>query len=263
MPGVTRSKYFGRILFLLSCLFTAGLTGEAVLLLRAHPESHRGLLLVQFSLVLLGVFWIRSLERRLAEAGLPRWSFWPYFLIVFTACFGGHVLKKINGPETLGLFLLLQLPAFLFQSQHAPAQIGVGVAPVQRKPSRPGVPVGAAEFSIYLFLLFNLWNVLHLLHGDVSGFEHVKALRLTLDAGSWLLIVPWFFSVRGRMKALGRLRWTMHFCALTLIPCLMLFYCKALHFIEALILFTALQIPTVFLRREWISAKLIPEDQDS
>jgi hypothetical protein len=215
---------------------------------------------VQFSLVLLGVFWIRSLESRLADAGLPRWSFWPYFLIVFTACFGGHALKTISAPETLGLFLLLQLPAVLFQSQPAPAHTDVDTSQALKKPARPVTPIGAVEFSIYLFLLVNLWNVLHLLQSDVSGFAHAKTLRLALLAGSWLLCVPWFYSVRGRFRALGWMRWTMLFCALTSLPCLLLFYFRELHFLQVLILFTALQLPAIFLRRKGIPARVIYED---
>jgi hypothetical protein len=253
-----------RISFLISLIAVAALGGGAMRLLAAHAESHHAQLAVGYCLAILGVVWIRSLGSRLIDAGLPRWAFWPFFLIVFTACFGGHIMKKITGPETLGLFLLLQLPAMLFQSQPLAAESSPqAVAPAPRKPAPPVTPIGAVEFAIYLFLLVNLWTVLHLLLSDVSGFAHVKALRLALDAGSCLLLVAWFFSVRGRLKALGRLRWTIHFCALALIPCLLLFYFREMHFLQALLLFTILQIPAVFLRREWISARLIPEDQDS
>jgi hypothetical protein len=263
LPGVTFFKHVGRIPYLFSCLLVAGLSSEAALLLRAHPYSHRGLLLVQFSMVLLGVFWIRSLESRLADAGLPRWSFWPYFLIVFTACFGGHVLKMISSPETLGLFLLFQFPAVLFQSQPAPVQIAGGAAPAPRKPGRPVAPIGAVEFAVYLFLLVNLWNVFHLLQSDVSIFENAKNLKRALQAGSWLLCVPWFYSLRARFSALGWARWAMLFCALTLLPCLLLFYFRELRFWQALILFAVLQLPAIFLRREWYPARLISEDQNS
>jgi hypothetical protein len=259
------SKNLSRIPFLFSLITVSVLSGGVIHLMQAHAESHRAQLAVGYCLAVLGVVWIRSLESRLRNAGLPNWAFWPYFLIVFTACFGGHALKVTSGPETLGLFLLLQLPAMLFQSQAAESsqQTYDRVAQPPKKPARPVTPIGAVEFAIYLFLLVNLWNVLHLLLGDVSGFSHVKALRIAMNAGSWLLLAPWFFSVRGRLKALGRLRWTMHFCALTLIPCLLLFYFRELGFLQALILFTVLQIPVIFLRRNWISARFISEDQDS
>jgi hypothetical protein len=149
----------------------------------------------------------------------------------------------------------------LFQSQPLAVEPSpLKVAPAPRKPARPVTPIGAVEFAIYLFLLVNLWNVLHLLHIDVSGFVQVKTLRLALDAGSWLLCVPWILCVRGRLKALGRLRWAMHFCAFTLIPCLLLIYFEEMRFLQALILFTVLQIPAILLRREWISARFISED---
>jgi hypothetical protein len=201
------------------------------------------------------------------DAGLPRWTFWPFFLIVFTACFGGHVTKRINGPETLGLFLLLQLPAVLFQSQPSSSELLAREsgrdAPLRGKPARKVTPIGAIEFAIYLLLIVNLWNVLYLLRGDVSGYLQVKTMRMAMDAASTLLGVAWYFALRGRLKALDRVRWTMHFCALTLVPCLLLFYFRELRFLQALILFTALQIPAVFLRCEWIPARWVPEDQDS
>jgi hypothetical protein len=64
------------------------------------------------------------------------------------------------------------------------------------------------------------------------------------------------------MQALHRVRWTMHFCALTLVPCLLLFYFRELRFPQALLLFAILQIPVIFLRLEWIPPRLIPEDQE-
>jgi hypothetical protein len=247
-------------------IVVAALSAGAMRLLAAHAGSHRAQLAVGYCLVLLGVVWVKSLGSRLSNAGLPRWTFWPFFLIVFTACFGGHALKMTSGPETLGLFLLLQLPAMLFQSQPTPADQAdantVEGAQKQRKPTRPVVPISAVEFAIFLTLLANLWNVLYLLHWDVGGFAHAKALRLAMTVAFWLLCVPWYLSVRGRLKALGRLRWTMHFCALTIFPSLLLFYFREIRFLQALILFAALQTPAIFLRREWISARLIPEDQD-
>jgi hypothetical protein len=92
---------------------------------------------------------------------------------------------------------------------------------------------------------------------------HLRNWRYALDAGSWLLCVPWFFSVRGRLKALGRMRWTMVFCATVFFPCLLLFYFREISFQWALVLFAALQIPAVLLRRELIPARFFPEDSDS
>jgi len=53
---------------------------------------------------------------------MARWWFWPYFLFVFTVCFGAHAKGITNGPRTLALFLLLQIPALLLQSQPAPGE---------------------------------------------------------------------------------------------------------------------------------------------
>jgi hypothetical protein len=266
-------KQLSRVTFLLSCLLVAGLSGAAQRLLQAHAESRRAWAAVGYCLILLGVFWIRSLERRLADAGLPRWSFWPYFLIVFTACPAAHLLKYTNSQETLGLFLLLQLPAVLFESNPAPAGLSPQSALLEKasarlaaqnlKPARPVAPLGAVEFAVFILLIAGLWHVLHLLRGDVGGMAHARNWRYALDAVSWLLCAPWFFCVRGRLKALGRMRLLMAFCFIVLIPCLLLFYIREITFPQALVLFAALQLPAVLLRREYIPARFFPEDSDS
>jgi hypothetical protein len=257
------SKQIGRVTFLFSCVLVAGVSGAALRLLQAHAESRRAWMAVGYCLILLGVFWIRSLERRLADAGLPRWSFWPYFLIVFTGCLAAHGLKVATKQETLGLFLLLQLPAVLFESKSATAELSPEGVKLPVKPVRPVAPLGALEFAIFLMLIAGLWHVLHLLRGDVGGMAHGRAWRYALDTGSWLLCVPWFFSVRGRLKALGRMRWTMILCAIVLFSFLLLFYFRVLTFSQALVLFVVLQIPMIALRREWISARFFPVDSDS
>lgn len=257
----------GRIRFLLSLALIAVLGGGVLRLWRPHAGNPRATMLLEYCLVLLGVFWIRSLERRLRDAGLPRWCFWPYFLIVFTACFAAHALRFANSPRTLALFFLLQLPAILFQSAPAPAGLlppgAQAAASHKNKPARPVAPLGAVEFAIYLLLIAGLWHVLHLLRGDVGGMDHSRALKLALDAASGLLLLPWFFSVRGRLKSLGRARWTMVFCAAVLVVCLLPLAFRLLSFPLAIALFVALQIPAIFLRREAISARFFPVDKDS
>ncbi len=263
MPNSTLYKQLGRITYLLSCLLVAGVSGAALRLLQAHAESRRAWMAVGYCLILLGVFWIRSLERRLADAGLPRWTFWPYFLIVFTGCLAARGLKVATSPETLGLFLLLQLPAVLFESKSAPGELSPEGVKFPAKPARPVAPYSALEFTVFVLLIAGLWHVLHLLRGDVGGMAHSRAWRYALDAGSWLLCLPWYFSVRGRLKALGRMRWTMVFCATVFISGLLLFYFRVISFPWAIVLFVVLQLPAVLLRREWISARFFPEDWDS
>ena len=131
------------------------------------------------------------------------------------------------------------------------------------KPARPVAPLGAFEFAVFVLLIAGLWQVLHLLRGDVVGMAHSRAWRYALDAGSWLLCVPWFFTVRGRLKALGRLRWTKVLCAVVLIFCLLMFYFRVITFPQAIVLFVVLQIPAVLLHRELIPARFFAEDSDS
>jgi len=266
LSNSTLYKRMGRLGFLLSSVFVAVLCGVALYLLRAHAESHRALLAVAYGFVILGVFWLRSLESRLMDAGAPRWCFWPYFLIVFTGCLAAHGLKVTNGLETLALFLVLQLPLAFWPGKPAQTRIlsesDSLSASRRRKPSRRVTPLGAFEFAVYVLLIAGLWYVLHLLRGDVSGMAMARNLRYALDAGSGLLCVLWIFSARGRLKALGRTRWTLVFCSIVLIPCLLLFALRVISFSHALLLFVALQIPVVLLRRESIPSRFLPVDTD-
>jgi hypothetical protein len=260
-------RQMGRIKFLLSLALIAVLGGAALRLWRPHASSPRATMLLEYCLALLGVFWIRSLERRLRDAGLPRWCFWPYFLIAFTACFAVHALRYANLPRTIELFFLLQLPAILFQSAPAPAGLlseSANAAAAQKsKPSRPVTPLGAFEFAIYLLLIAGLWQVLHLLRSDMSIMPHARVWKLSLNAASVLLCLAWFFSVRGRLRSLGRTRWTFAFCAFVLAVCLLPLAFRLIGFPLAIVLFVALQIPVVFLRRGALSARFFPVDRDS
>jgi hypothetical protein len=257
----------GRIKFLLSLALIAVSGGALLRLWRPHAESPRATLLLEYCLALLGVFWIRSLERRLRDAGLRRWCFWPYFLIVFTACFAVHALQFANLPRTIGLFFLLQLPAILFESAPEPSGLLSGsasaLAPPNSKPARPITPLGPVEFVIFLLLIAGLWQVLHLLSGDMSIMPHARVWKLSLEAAPVLLGLPWFFSVRGRLKSLGWERWTLLFCAAVLAICLLPLAFRLIGYPLAILLFAALQIPAVFLRRKAISAGFSPAGRDS
>jgi hypothetical protein len=267
MSKPTLSKQMGRITFLLSSVLVAVLCAGAFYLLRTHAENRHLLLAAAYGLVVLGVFWLRSLELRLMDMGWPRWSFWPYFLTIFTACFGTHVLKIVEGPETLALFIALQIPLAVWPGKPSPGELlteGANLSALQtRKPARKVTPIDALEFAVYVVLIAGLLHVLHLLRMDVSGMAHSRALKLALDAGSGLLCVLWIFSARGMLKALGRMRWTLVFCSIVLIPCLLLFALRVISFPRALELFVALQIPAVLIRRESTLARVFPVDKDS
>jgi hypothetical protein len=257
----------GRITFLLSCLLVVFLSGVALRLTHSHPGSKRVLFAAGYGVALLGVFWTRSLESRLKDAGLPRWTFWPYFLIVFTGCLGALALKFTNSLETLGLFLVLQLPALVFSGNPAPAvslpqgtnaqKTPPAPTPKKAKPARPITPLGAIEFAVYVVLIAGLAFVLHLLRGDLAGLAMPRAWRIALDVTSALLGVPWILCVRGRFRSLGLTYWYPAFCSFVLVACVLLFALGVINFQHALILFAVLQIPAVILRREFIPAGLV------
>jgi hypothetical protein len=267
LSNSTLHKQMGRVTLLVSTVLVAAGCGGALYLLHAHAESRHLLFAVAYSVVLLSVFWIRSLELRLMDMEWPHWSFWPCFLTIFTACFGAHVLKIVDGPETLALFVALQIPLAVWPSRLSPGELLTGGANLSasqtNKPVRKVTPIDALEFAVYVVLIAGLLHVLHLLRIDVSGMAHSRALKLALDAGSGLLCVLWVFSARGRLKALGRTRWTLVFCSIILIPCLLLFALRVINFPHALELFVILQVPAVLVRRESTVARFFPVDKDS
>jgi len=268
LPNSTLNKQIGRITFLLSSLLVVVLCGVARKMLHAHSDSHRVFSAVGYSMVLLGVFWTRALDSRLRDAGLPRWSFWPYFLIVFTCCLGANALKFTNTLETLALFLVLQLPALLLPPKAQPAESTSQAANAEEpakpaashKTARPVTPLGAIEFAVYLLLIAGLLFVFHLLRGDLAGLALPRVLRYALDALSTLLCVPWIFCVRGRLNRLGLMRWSPIYCVFVLIASVVPFALHLLSFQHALALFTVLQLPAVLLRREFIPAGFVPPD---
>jgi hypothetical protein len=123
-------------------------------------------------------------------------------------------------------------------------------------------PLAGFEFAVYILLIAGLWHVLHLLRGDVRGGAWAWVFSVALDAGSLLLCLAWIVSVRGRLKDLGLTRWYIDFCSTVLILCLLPFAFRGLSFPHALILFVALQIPAVFIRREFIPASFFPAYTD-
>lgn len=273
MPNSTLNRLNSRIVFLSSSLLVASFCAVALKLIHAHPFSTRLVYAAGYGVAVLSVLWTRCLESRLKDAGMPRWSFWPYFLIVFTGCLGALALKLTNSLETIALFLVFQLPALLLPARAAVAESprhGVNgveasesAVPRKRKPARPVTPLGAIEFAVYIVLIAGLWHVLHLLRGDVAGLEMSHAFRIGLDAASTLLCVLWIFSVRGRFEAIGLIHWYPTFCSVVLAGCAMPFAIRVISFQHALIVFAVLQIPAVIVRREFIPQRFIPvEDSE-
>jgi len=252
-------KRTGRITFLLSSVLVAVLAGAAAHLAQLHPDSRRVTLGLEYSLVLLGVFWLRLLERRLQDAGLPRWSFWPYFLFVFTVCFGAHAHKITDGPRTLALFIVLQIPAFLLQSQPAQGELLPGAAAQQAARNYPKYlkPVGP-----FLFLLRVL-----LIAAFSAAFLHL-AQRTGRGVALWemyfavvILGLVWIYNVEGRALDAQLPSWTSAlYCmivpAASFLPILLNHFSLRI----VLTLFVALQIPTLFLQSKFILPKLpLPE----
>jgi hypothetical protein len=61
--------------------------------------------------------WVQDLEGRFRDAGWPRWTMWPFFLITSFGCIALHLYHVLNGPAALALFILLQVPLALIKSR--------------------------------------------------------------------------------------------------------------------------------------------------
>ena len=393
-------KQVGRLTFLLSTAFVAVVCGGALFLLEAHPDSERLGAGVRLGLVLLGVFWVRSLESRLADAGLPRWCFWPYFLAVLAACGGAHVRGMLDGLETLAFFVAVQIPTVLFPSKpmsdgpmlkagapgeaypeynrpvgrfqfllrvlliaalfDALLQLARGAGPglalwemrigivlfalvwiysvegkvmdaglprwisipyclilsgaivlphllklinldvalalfvvlqfptvffrsrtvsvgqtsmdagegdasklPSRQKNKPAASLDSIEFAVYTLLIAGLWYVLHLLRGDAGFGVLAWGLDSVLDGGAFFLGILWTICVRRRLRDAGLLSWALDFCLIVFSVSLLPFAFRVINFPQALLVFAALQIPAVLVRRGSISEKFFPAGAES
>jgi hypothetical protein len=63
------------------------------------------------------LLWVQDVEGRLRDAGMPRWTMWPYFLVTCFGCIFLHLYHVVSGPATLVLFILLQVPLALMKSR--------------------------------------------------------------------------------------------------------------------------------------------------
>lgn len=238
------SKQMGRITFLLSCLVVAVACAGALRLLLTYPENRRVTYAVAGGLVLLGVFWIRSTERRLMDAGLPRWVFWPYFLLIFAACAAVHVLRLLDNPQTLMLFLALQIPTVFLESKPASGRGREENAPEAQVRNQP---VGRFLFLLRVLLLVALWVALFHMQATATWGPALLEMRFGLA----LIAFIWIYNVEGRVLDAGLPHWaSIPYCLLVPVLSLLPIYFKVAKdaYPLALALFVVLQISTIFLR---------------
>jgi general stress protein CsbA len=249
LSGSALRKQIGRISFLLSSLAVAATGGGALQLMHAHEGSRRVSLAVEYGLVLLGVFWLRSLERRLRDAGLPRWLFWPYFLFVFTVCLGARARGMVNETQMLLLFVALQLPTVLFRSkptdaESLPRRAGRATAESDFKYN---LPVGRFLFLLRLVLLAAFWAALFHLSASPARGLALWEMRL----GLVILAFVWVYNVEGRLLDAGLPHvLSIPYCLIVPCLCLLPVWLKLVDPPLALALFVLLQLPTVFFYRK-------------
>lgn len=234
-----------RINYLLSSVAIVGLFGVLLRLRQSDAESMQFSFVLQCGLIVLAVAWLRLLERRLADAGLPRWAFWPYFLSVFAVCFAAHARQITNGPRTLALFLVLQIPAILLESKPAAGEALPGAA----RTAVHGYPGWLRPAGRFLFLLRVLLmgvfadSFYHLAHRAGHGVA-----RWEIGLALVLVCLAWIYNVQARALDSRLPGWIPAFYCLAapgmcVLPVLL--HLGGLR--TALALFLVLQIATVYL----------------
>jgi hypothetical protein len=238
------SKQMGRITFLLSSLVVAVACGASLQLLLNHAGNRRVTYVVAAGLIFLGVFWIRSVEHRLMDAGLPRWYFWPYFLFVFSVCATAHVAGLLDNPHTLMLFFALQIPTVFLQSK--PALTNREEA---RSYSAYNQPVGHFLFLLRMLLLATFWVALFQLQTTAGRGLALWEMRL----GLLIVALVWIYNVEGRLMDAGQPHsLSFPYCLLVSALCFLPAYFKITDHASLLApaLFVVLQIPTFFFCRK-------------
>lgn len=235
----------GRFMFLLYALVIGAMWAALLPLLEIETKTHewtslRFITMFGGSIALL--WWLRCVEDRVLDAGLPRWYGWPYGLSWFCACM--YLASKFpHGDMALLLFVLLQIPTVFLRSKPAvvepqlggPSRAGAG------KPARQEKPVG--RFTIMLIAV-----VFAALSVGLRPLE-VGQWRV-LDQIVYFLFLPvWMIWLEGRLRDAGIPNWCFPPYAFILLITLGLpWEFKAIDNTTALMLFVLLQIPTLYFR---------------
>jgi hypothetical protein len=248
----------GRYLFLLRVLLLVAF-GAALFHVALRAGSGVERWEMALGLVLLGFAWIYNVEGRVLDAGLPGWASAAFCTFAPGICLLFLLLHMAGIHAVLALFLALHFLTVFFEGKPKADEL----AQSENKPLRKAEPIGGFEFAVYLLLIAGLWTVLHLLRGDVAGPSYAWAWQLAFDAGSLCLCVAWFFSVKGRLRDLGLERWYLDFCFSVLLVCVLPVAYRILTYQHSILLFIALQIPVIFLRKENIPASFSSFDGES
>ncbi len=259
--GASYSEYrtpVGRFQFVLRVVMIGAIFAA---LLQLAREAGPGVVAweMRAGIVFFAFVWILSVEGRVMDAGLPGWVSIAYCLTVPGVSALPHFLKIFNLDVALVVFVVLQLPTLLFKSpaqRNGPRALDTNeqeaielTAMHKSKPDRPDPSLDGIEFLAYTLLIAGLWCVMHLLRGDAGRGPMSWLPALALDAGAMLLCVLWTICVTRRLRSAGLVPWAVDFCLFILAASLLPLAFRVIGFQWALLVFAALQIPAVFIRR--------------
>ena len=251
-------KPVGRFQFLLRVVLIGALFASLLQLARGAGPGVAAWEM-RCGIVLFALVWISSVESRVMDAGLPPWVSIAYCLILPGISAMPHFLKVFNLHVAVGLFVVLQVPTILFKSRaprDGPLAMGANeqedaalAAMRGCKPVHPDLSLDGVEFAVYTLLIAGLWSVMHLLRGDAGRGAMSWAPDVALDAGAMFLCALWVICVTGRLRNAGLLSWAVDFCLFILAASLLPLAFGVISFQGALLVFAALQIPALFIRR--------------
>lgn len=262
----------GRWQFLLRVVLIAGLFAALLALARAAGPAGVTAWEMRFGVVLFALLWIYSVEGRVMDAGLPRWYSIIYCVLVPGASALPHFLKLTSLHAALVLFVVLQTPTVLIRrriegSASSPMEgegredAGLPDLEMERA-ARPGGSIDGVEFGVYVALIAGLLYVLHLLRADAGPGKWSWIAQLGLDAGALFVCALWLASVSRRLRDAGLEPWIFDFVLVVLAVSLLPLAFGVIGFPPAVILFAALQIPAVFLRRGAGFQRQLSADRD-
>jgi hypothetical protein len=251
-------KPVGRILFLFYALIIAAMWAALFPLLEIEFKMHGGSSLrfvAMFGGWVPGLWWLRCVDGRLLDAGLPRWYRWPYgFAWLFFACFC-LTMNTRHGFMALLLFLIFQIPNVFLRSKPAAVESQpCGPSREAEKASRPEKPVGRFTFILIVVLFAALSVGLRPLeHGDWRVLDQIVY---------FILLPVWMISLESRLLGTGMPDWCFPPYAFILLLTLGLpWEFKAIDNTRAFMFFVLLQIPTVFLRTKPIGVVTSTQDR--
>lgn len=249
----------------LRCLLALACIWFPLIYLDVSSTDSLQTLVAHLGYLFLGILWIFVVISRLEDTGYSsEWTLISYLLIVPTACLAPMSLWGFNSYESLGIFLLIQLPIALLPGDAARRETGRQERfeenekrRLSRRINRKILLVGRYKFLWNILILACLWGVLMKIEdASVDGVGvFVASLGYLALASVWMMQAHCRFEDAGKANNFNTTQYLLTVSFLTFMP-------QAFSWInryEAIALFVIVQVPTVLMRSAPKPKVLLPE----